>query len=147
MIDVLLKWIAIDSIQISGQDKKGYGGFNLRFGPRKNTQITTQVGPESSDSDLRKYSWADFSAQFEEQDQYSGTAIFQHPYNSDFPAGWCLRHYGFLGVAWPGIEVVTLNPGETLDLRFRIWVHEGNAVQGRVEQAYHAYQGQLLLEE
>jgi hypothetical protein len=146
-IDVHLKWTAIDSIQISGQDIKGYGGFNLRFSPRENTQITTQAGHESSDSDLRRYSWADLSAQFGGQDRYSGAAIFQHPYNPDFPAGWCLRYYGFLGVAWPGIEVVTLNPGETIGLRFRIWIHEGDATQGGVEQAYTVYQRQLLLEE
>jgi hypothetical protein len=146
-IDVHLKWTAIDSIQISGADIKGYGGFILRVSPRENTQITTQAGHESSDSDLRKYSWADLSAQFGGQDQYSGAAIFQHPYNPDFPAGWCLRYYGFLGVAWPGIEVVTLNPGETIDLRFRIWIHEGDAAQGRVEQAYTVYQMQFLLEE
>jgi hypothetical protein len=146
-IDVHLKWTAIDSIQISGADIKGYGGFNLRFSPRENTQITTQAGHESSDSDLRKYSWADLSAQFGGQNQYSGAAIFQHPYNPDFPAGWCLRYYGFLGVAWPGTEVVTLNPGETMDLRFRIWVHAGDAVEGQVEQAYTVYQRQFLLEE
>lgn len=146
-IDVQLKWTAIESIKISGQDKKGYGGFNFRFAPRQQTQITSQSGPEDSDSDLRTYSWVDFSAQFENQNEHSGAAIFQHPYNPDFPAGWCLRYYGYIGVAWPGIEVLELNKGDSLDLRFRIWVHKGDVNEGVVEKAYHAYQGQFTLED
>ncbi len=146
-IDVHLKWTAFESIKISGQDKKGYGGFNLRFAPRKQTQITSQSGPEDTDSNLRTYSWADFSAQFENQNEYSGAAIFQHPYNPDFPAGWCLRYYGYIGVAWPGIEMLELNKGDSLDLRFRIWVHKGDVNEGEVEKAYHAYQGQFTLED
>jgi len=146
-IDVQLTWTAIESIKLSGQDKKGYGGFNLRFAPRENTYITSQAGPEASDSDLRTFAWVDFSAQFEGQSEYSGAAVFQHPYNPDFPAGWCLRYYGFIGVAWPGLEVVELEPGESFTLKFRLYVHDGDAAQGVVEQAYHAYQGQLMLEE
>jgi hypothetical protein len=146
-IDIHLKWTAVEHIKISGQDKKGYGGFNLRFGPRTNTKITTPAGSEESDSDLRMYAWSDFSAQFEGRDDFSGAAIFQHPYNPGFPAGWCLRFYGFLGVAWPGVEVIELNPGESLELRFRVWVHEGEAKQGMVLKAYDAYQRQLGLED
>ncbi len=146
-IDVQLKWTAIESIKISGQDKKGYGGFNLRFAPRENTQITSQSGTESTDSNLRTYAWVDFSAQFENQDEYSGAAIFQHPWNQDFPAGWVLRYYGYIGVAWPGIEVLELNPGESFTMKFRIWVHDGNVTEGDVEKAYDAYQGQFMLED
>ncbi len=146
-IDVKLTWTAIEPIKISGQDVKGYGGFNLRFAPRENTQITSQAGPEASDSNLRTYAWIDFSAQFAGQSEYSGAAIFQHPYNPDFPAGWCLRYYGFIGVAWPGLKVLELGPGESFTLTFRLYVHDGDVDQGLVEQAYNAYQGQLMLED
>jgi len=146
-VDVKLTWTARQQIKISGEDKKGYGGFNLRFAKRQDTRITSQSGHEDSDSDLRRYAWADFSARFEDSKEYSGIAIFQHPYNPDFPAGWCLRYYGFLGVAWPGTEVVTLEPGESLTLGFRLWIHEGDADAGRVEEAYQVYQRQLMLDE
>ena len=146
-IDVKLTWKAVENIRISGQDKKGYGGLCLRFAKRQDTRITSQSGYEASDSDLRRYSWADFSARFEDSPEHSGIAVFQHPYNPEFPAGWCLRYYGFLGVAWPGIEEVTLKPGEELTLSFRLWIHNGDAAEGRVEKAYSVYQGQLMLEE
>jgi hypothetical protein len=92
---------------------------------------------------LLPYAWADLSAQFEGSSSASGVAVFQHPANRDFPAGWCLRYYGFLGVAWPGLEVADLQPGEPLTLVFRIWIHDGSAEQGAVSQAYDVYQSHL----
>ena len=69
----------------------------------------------------------------------SGAAIFQHASNPRCPAGWCLRHYGFIGVSWPGVEVVHLEPGQTLTLRFRVWVHDGDAQAGKVPEAYELF--------
>ncbi len=57
----------------------------------------------------------------------------------DFPAGWCLRHYGFLGVSWPALQVVTLEPGKPLTMRFRVWVHDGNSAAGKSEEAYEVF--------
>lgn len=146
-IDVKLTWTARENIRLSGADKKGYGGFTLRLAKRENAQITSQSGHEASDSDLRRYAWTDYSAQFEGSEKISGAAIFQHPYNPEFPTGWCLRYYGILGIAWPGVDEYSLAPQETLTLIFRVWIHTGDAVKGQVEKAYSVYQGQLKLED
>ncbi len=54
--------------------------------------------------------------------------------------GWTVRYYGFLGVAWPGLEKVTLAlGGKPLHLRYRVYVHRGDAAEGRVAEAYAAY--------
>jgi len=92
------------------------------------------------DSDLKRLPWADQSAMFSDNDYFSGISIFQQKENNNYPAGWCLRHYGFLGVAWPGIERYTMEPGESLTLSFRVWIHQGDAEEGKVESAYEVFE-------
>ncbi len=138
-IDVLLTLKALEPIDLSGRKEKGYSGFGLRYGPRQTTIITTPQGKEAADSDLKPLPWADETGNFGGTANLSGAAIFQHASNPRFPAGWCLRHYGFIGVSWPGVEIIHLEPGQTLTLRFRVWVHDGNAQQGKVQEAYDLF--------
>jgi len=139
-IDVSLTLEAVkDPVTISGSPPvKGYGGFSFRFAPREETVITMPDGREVEDSDLKRYSWADLSAKFGGRSNVSGVAIFDDPRNPGSPNGWTLRHYGFLGVAFPGLKLYTLKPGEPLTLRYRIWVHRGDAKEGEVA-AYGDY--------
>ena len=137
-IDIKLVFKANVEICLEGQTKKGYGGLNFRFAPRIETTITSQFGKEE-DSDLKSLPWADQSAIFGDTNYFSGVSIFQQKSNNNFPAGWCLRHYGFLGVAWPGVVRYYMNPEETFTLSFRIWVHQGNAEQGLVENAFKVF--------
>jgi hypothetical protein len=138
-IDVLLTLKALEPIDLSGRKEKGYSGFGLRYGPRQTTIITTPQGTEAADSDLKPLPWADESGNFGGSLGLSGAAIFQHSSNPRYPAGWCLRHYGFIGVSWPGVEIIHLEPGQTLTLRFRVWVHEGDAKQGKVQETYELF--------
>lgn len=143
-VDIKLTWKAIAPIGIEGQTKKGYGGLNLRFAPRKETQIFSNLGKEE-DSDLKKLPWADQSAKFGDNNYFSGLSIFQQEDNNNYPAGWCLRHYGFLGVAWPGVERYNMKPGETISLSFRIWIHQGDVEDGKVESAYDIFNNPPVL--
>ncbi len=138
-IDVLLTLRALEPIDLSGRKEKGYSGFGLRYGPRQTTIITTPQGKEAADSDLKPLPWADETGNFRGATSLSGAAIFQHSGNPRFPAGWCLRHYGFIGVSWPGVEIIHLEPGKTLTLRFRVWVHDGDAQDGKVQEAYDLF--------
>ncbi len=138
-IDVLLTLKALEPIDLSGRKEKGYSGFGLRYGPRRTTIITTPQGKETADSDLKPLPWADETGNFGGSTSLSGAAIFEHESNPHFPAGWCLRHYGFIGVSWPGVEVIHLEPGKTLTLRFRVWVHDGDAQAGKVQEAYDLF--------
>jgi hypothetical protein len=138
-IDISVTWKAIVPIEIEGQDKKGYGGLNFRFADREQTELASIEGKEA-DSDLKNLPWADLSAKFNKSEKMSGVAIFQDQNNPDFPAGWCLRHYGFLGVAWPGVDRISLKPGDMIQLKARIWVHDGNADEGMSSEAYNVFQ-------
>jgi hypothetical protein len=139
-IDISLTWEAIgETIRFRGADERAYGGLCLRLAPRENAQIFSSKGFMESDSDLVPLPWADQSGRFGSGSSASGVSIFQAPANPQYPAGWCLRYYGFLGVSWPGEEVYTLEPGQPLTLSFRVWVHRGDSKEGRVEEAFNAF--------
>jgi hypothetical protein len=141
-VDVLLIFEATDKpVRLTGElpDKKGCGGLSLRFAPRQDTVITTSGGLQEKDSNLVPFPWADLSARFGSSGAFSGAAIFVGSQNPGFPNGWTLRNYGFLGVAWPGMQPVTLEPGKPITLRYRLWLHAGNAEAGCVAAEYDAF--------
>jgi hypothetical protein len=142
VIDVRLTWRALEPVQIVGQVDTGYGGLSLRLVRRQESKALTSTGLQTRDSDLQPMAWADLSGKFGGSSELAGISIFQHAGNPGFPAGWTLRradNYGFLGVAWPGLQPVTLEPNRPVTLRYRLWVHRGDAQAGRVEDAYAAF--------
>ena len=146
-IDFHLKFInvcgEVVTIRGAATDNKGYGGFCYRPDKaRKPMQFTTARGAIEKDQDQTEYDtpWADCSSIAEPDGSVSGVAIFQHPANPGYPhKGWLFRHYGFLGASYPHNETLTLNPGESLELRYRMYVHRGNAAFGKVAQRFAEY--------
>jgi len=145
-IDVDLTIEATDKpVRIGGElpMKKGYGGFGFRFAPRQKPVVMSMADGKQPDNVIRKVSpWADYSAQFQDAKAVSGAAIFIDQSHPGFPNSWLLREYGYIGLTWPGLDLFTLEPGKPLHLRYRLWIHRGDAVSGRVTQAYAAYAGQ-----
>jgi len=141
-IDVALTFEAIGGpVELLGAAGKGYGGFCFRFAPREDTVLTTDAGVQPRDSNNETPAWADLSARFGGKAGMSGAAIFVHPASSPKPRGWTLRHYGFLGPSWPHLQPYTLQPGVPVTLRYRVYVHRGNATAGKVAEAYERYTG------
>jgi len=126
-------------IELLGAKGKGYGGFSMRFAPRKSTVITTEAGVQKKDSNDGSFAWADLSARFKGAARPVGAAIFTHPRIGPRPRGWTIRHYGLLGPSWPGLEPSTLQPGAPVTLAYRVYVHRGGAEEAKVAQAYAAY--------
>ena len=102
--------------------EKGYGGFCVRFAPRRNTVITTDAGRETGDSNMVPHPWAQQEGTF--QNGRAGLRIDIDPSNPGYPNGWCLRHYGFLGVNYPGRDSFTLTPGRPLVLKYKVTVFD-----------------------
>ena len=122
-IDLLLSFEALDKpVMIRGitPDKKGYGGLSFRFAPRTETVIRTEHEADTKDSDLKPYPWAEMEALF--GGKRAGARVTIDPANPGFPNGWCLRHYGFLGVNYPGLTGHTLEKGKPLVLKYRVTV-------------------------
>jgi len=107
-------------IELRGEptQAKGYGGFSVRFAPRRQTVILTDAGRESADSDMVPHRWAALEAVF--AGRRASLRIDIDPAHPGFPNGWCLRHYGFLGVNFPGLISYRLEPGRPLELRYKV---------------------------
>jgi len=141
-IDVHLTLTAHDSpITLLGAAGKGYGGFCLRVKTVNGKTVTKPDGQTVVSSNEERLPWADLSAEFGAPGKVSGAAVFIDASNPGFPNGWCLRDYGILGVDWPGLTPTTLEPGTPVTLKYRVWVHRGDAKAGRVAEAYQAFAG------
>lgn len=136
-------------VTIRGAGDRGYGGFSHRQdSARRPLQFTTADG--AVDEDFTEYDtpWADCTSTVEPDGPTSGVAIFQHPSNPGYPhPGWLFRHYGFLGVSYPHIETLTLEPGDGFELRYRMYIHRGDAEFGRVAERFAAYTEQATAAE
>ncbi|NTU51258.1 MAG: hypothetical protein HGA94_02320 [Candidatus Aminicenantes bacterium] len=123
-------------------DNKGYGGLcfrGLAYGHAnifKGAAMTTDEGPLAEDSVGAAFRWADISTPAS-----GGVAIFVSPDHPGYPLAWLVRnsYAGIINPCWPGLEEAVLAPGVPISLRYRIYVHRGDAVGGRVKEAYEAY--------
>jgi L-alanine-DL-glutamate epimerase-like enolase superfamily enzyme len=120
-LDLALSFEAVEvPVDIAGtQDLgKGYGGLSFRFAPREDTVITTDTGREKEDTNLVPHPWAELTGTYDGRRATARVDI--DPGNPAFPNGWCLRHYGFLGVNYPGLKPITLVPGKPLVSGYRV---------------------------
>jgi hypothetical protein len=134
--------VSRETVTIRGQGERGYGGFGVRpDAERSGRRITTALGFHPEDVLEAASPWADYSLLKTDGDGYSGVAIFQHPENAGpHPhPGWILRYYGFLGASYPYFDEIVLAPEGSFELRYRLYVHRGDAGEGRVSEAYEAF--------
>ena len=103
---------------------KGYGGaLEIRFAPRTGTQIRTAAQADAPDSDRLPAVWAELTGNF--GGKVVTTRVTEDASNPGAPNGWCLRHYGFLGVEYPGLELRRLDRTVPLKMKFRVSLSAG----------------------
>jgi Methane oxygenase PmoA len=125
-------------LTLQGQQtaKKGYGGFCVRFAPLPNGSIvTTDSTTTTGDIVNERHKWIDLST------TESGVAIFVPSDHPGFPTPWLVRnsYAGFLNASWPGLPEIVLQPGKPVTLKYRMYVHRGDAEAGQVAQAYQRF--------
>lgn len=146
-IDVEIGLLALeDGVRIGGQTtlNKGYGGMTFRYGSAKQVEISLDGQVDAKDIVGGRGRWADWSGFFSGPDgqprnKRSGGAILVHPQHPDAPTTWLTRHYGALCVTWPGLQMIEVSRKEPLRLRYRLWIHRGNAIEGKVSEQYITY--------
>ncbi len=144
-IDFILRFenIATQPVTFLGSpvQNKGYGGFGIR--PDNVYQpftFTTANGIAAEDALTCQTPWANVSWQRFTDGPHTGVAIFQHPSDPGYPhPGWIFRHYAFLGASWPHNDPYILQPGESVELRYRLLVHRGSAEEAGVARAFQTY--------
>ena len=128
VLDFTLVFEAVgEPVSLTGEStsKKGYGGFNVRFASRERTALTTDRGKETGDTNLVPHPWAELAADYAAR--HATVRVEIAPGNPASPNGWCLRHYGFLGVNFPGLVTYTLERGKPLRLSYRVIVSGAGA--------------------
>ncbi len=139
-IDVQCEWTPLRTpLTLTGAEGKSYGGLTLRFAPGTNTAITIPSGLTQRDLPMTNLPWADLTRLWDREQRTSGAAILVHPDHPDFPPQWLTRHYGVLCLGWPGIQPGTFPVGQTIQCRYRIWIHRGHASAEQIARAYEAY--------
>lgn len=123
-------------LQGTPDQNKGYGGLCLRGAAMfKGAALTTDKGALKQDVVNTPFRWADIST------TGLGVAIFVSPDHPGFPTAWLIRnsYAGVLNPSWPGFKSAVLQPNQPVVLRYRLYVHRGDAVSGGVLRAYQKY--------
>jgi len=95
----------------------------------------------------KRAQWCDYSGLLE--GRVVGLAVFDHPSNFRHPVWWHARNYGLMTANLFGLSYFTgdksqrgdftLKKGETLALRYRVYVHAGDACEAAVGAKYHDF--------
>ena len=138
-IDLELRLEAVGGpLELRGapDQNKGYGGLCLRGAEIfKGATLTTDQGVQKEDAVNRSFRWADLST------SDLGIAIFVSSDHPGFPVAWLIRnsYAGVLNPSWPGLKGAVLEPGKPVVLRYRLYIHRGDAATGSVREAYRRY--------
>ena len=150
-VDFEFQWQPTDKpITLRGSEGKSYGGFTMRFKPfvpdgkkeagkSEINRITVPTGIAPGDLPETPLAWADYTSIFDGQKEPSGATIFIPKTHPNFPPTWLTRYYGPLCVGWPGVDGRTFQSGEKIELRYRVWIHEGAVTVPQIEKAYSEY--------
>ena len=138
-IDLEIKLEAVGGrleFQGTPDQNKGYGGLCFRGSPMfTGSAMTTDEGVLREDAIHTPFRWVDLST------NDLGISIFVSPDHPGFPTKWMVRnsYAGIINVSWPGLASVLLEHGAPVSLRYRIYVHRGDAAAAGVKAAYARY--------
>ncbi|MHC4476160.1 MAG: DUF6807 family protein [Planctomycetota bacterium] len=121
----------------NGKSYGGYAGLSLRMAEHaKNWQFLSSEGPLKPESRGNKARWVDFRGDI------GGVAVFDHPDNPRHPSSWWLS--GSMPYFSPAVlfeKPYTLAAAKSLELRYRILIHEGRANKDMLDKQWKAFAG------
>lgn len=134
-----------------GDTKEGTMGIRIPtvmdVETRKGGHIVNSRGQTDGDAWGRPAEWVDYQGTVD--DKKVGIAMLNHPSSFRFPTHWHVRTYGLFAANpfglhdFPGGEsangAMTLQPGESLTLRYRFLFHLGGEKEGAVQAAFDEY--------
>ncbi len=137
----------VDQVQLGGsEDEKGYGGFSPRFILPEDLTFTGQYAEvEPQNLQLDGGNWMDISGSMGMNHRLCGVTILAHPSNPTPNNKWILRRSGSMqNAVFPGRHLHTIPKGQSLTLRYRLLIHEGDARSLNIEKLFNEY-GQIQL--
>ena len=131
------------------------GGMAIRVAPTmrakggvaKGTLINSE-GQTATEAWGKRALWCDYNGP-DASGKIAGIAIFDHPENLRHPTTWHARDYGLLtanpfGVSYfekkpKGTGDHTIKKGETMTLRYRLYIHKGDEKEAKVAEHCEKY--------
>ncbi|GAA4437829.1 hypothetical protein GCM10023155_39130 [Bremerella cremea] len=90
--------------------------------------------------------WVDYSGPIA-ANTIEGITLMNHPQNPTFTAPFHVRNDGWMGATMSYEKPLTLKKGETVSLRYGLWIHNGQPSWEKIEQAFKMYVELPLLPE
>jgi len=88
----------------------------------------------------RPATWCDYAGRITNApDGLGGVALFNHPDNPHHPTAFHVRDDGWMGCCLSLEEPVTVADGDTLRLRYGLWVHDGIPDGAAVERRFASF--------
>lgn len=90
-------------------------------------RILNSAGERNEKEVFRRLAaWCDYAGRItNDADGFGGIAIFNHPDNPRHPTAFHVRDDGWMGCCLSLDDPVTVADGDTLRLRYALWVHDG----------------------
>jgi len=134
-----------------GDTKEGTFGVRvaetMRVDAKTGGRIINSLGQTDQAAWGRQAAWVDYHGPV--GGQTVGIAIMNHPSSFRFPTFWHVRTYGLFAANPFGRKgfpdggkrdgSYTLPEGQSIALRYRVWLHQGDEKRGRVAEAYSSY--------
>jgi hypothetical protein len=84
--------------------------------------------------------WCDYSGPITST-AVEGITLMDHPSNPNHPCTFHVRNDGWMGACFTFDEPRVMKKGETVTLRYGLWVHSGMPAKERVEEVFKAFAG------
>jgi hypothetical protein len=135
--------------EVTFRDTKEGGILSVRVASEMDVPRTGRIengygGTNEDETWGKKAPWCDYSGTVEGQPV--GVAVFDHEDNPRYPTNWHVRNYGLMTANPFGLSYFRPDKSERGDMvfpagsatnwRYRLYVHEGDAAQGRVADRF-----------
>ncbi|HEY1065242.1 MAG TPA: PmoA family protein [Pirellulales bacterium] len=148
--DITLKAPAEKPVKF-GDTKEGTFGVRvpsvLDVDKKLGGKITNDKGETDAKAWGQPAAWVDYSGVID--GEKVGITIMNHPTSFRYPTTWHVRTYGLFAANPFGLGSfpsklkedgsVTLAPGKSLTLRYRVLLHKGDATDAKLAEAFKAY--------
>ena len=154
-IDLDLRLTALRDVTF-GDTKEGTFALRLHPALRPKGEVARGTAMNSEGDDAiwgKRARWVDYwgPVPHGEEERVLGVAVLDHPENLRHPTWWHARDYGLVGANPFGVHDFERKPagtgdhalaeGETLRLRYRVWIHEGPGDAAVIERGWRRWAG------
>ena len=152
-IDCDITFTAGEKTVVFGDTKEGSFGLrvagSMKVEAEQGGEIVNSQGLKDKEAWGKPAGWVDYHGRIGEK--VYGIAIMNHPSSYGYPTHWHVRTYGLFAANPFGLKdfygkdsgkdgALTLKPGESFSLRYRVVLHRGNETDAHIAELFKEYE-------